>query len=100
MDDFCCSNCFNPKRDRFHSFIREFGFASDEPCPYCKSDSGIKIDTDKLGIFIKMGIDRAYDDTVPCDKTAERVDHLTGVPLRQDETRRRHVQNKTIAFVF
>ena len=63
MDDFCCSNCFNPKRDRFHSFIREFGFASDEPCPYCKSDSGIKIDTDKLGIFIKMGIDRAYDDT-------------------------------------
>lgn len=63
MEDFCCSNCFNPKRDRFHAFIREFGFASDETCPYCKSDSGKKIDTDKLGIFIKMGIDRAYDDT-------------------------------------
>ena len=60
---FCCSDCFNPKRDTFHWFIRENGFASDEECPYCKSTKGTKIDVDILGRFIKTGIDRAYDDT-------------------------------------
>lgn len=57
----CCSDCFNPKRDTFHRFIRENGFASDAVCPYCKSSKGFKMDTGILGPFIKAGIDRAYD---------------------------------------
>lgn len=61
--DFCCSDCFNPKRDTFHRFIKENGFESGEACPYCKSTKGIKIDVSILGGFIKTGIDRAYDDT-------------------------------------
>ena len=63
MSNFCCSDCFNPKRDTFHRFIRENGFESSEECPYCKSEKGFKIDVDVLGEFIKKGIDRAYDDT-------------------------------------
>ena len=73
MSDFCCSNCFNPKRDRFHAFIRKHGFISDETCPYCKSAGGIKIDTAKLGTFIKEGIDRAYDDTREENETSLSV---------------------------
>ena len=73
MSDFCCSNCFNPKRDRFHAFIRKHGFISDETCPYCKSAGGIKIDTAKLGTFIKEGIDRAYDDTHEENETSLSV---------------------------
>ena len=73
MSDFCCSNCFNPKRDRFHAFIRKHGFISDETCPYCKSAGGIKIDTAKLGAFIKEGIDRAYDDTREENETSLSV---------------------------
>lgn len=63
MSKFCCSDCFNPKRDRFHAFIRTNGFTSDEMCPFCKSTKGTKIDINRLGTFIKEGIDRAYDDT-------------------------------------
>ncbi|MBR1797296.1 MAG: RES family NAD+ phosphorylase [Clostridiales bacterium] len=61
MRSFCCSDCFNPKRDTFHRFIRQQGYESSEECPYCKSAAGFKIDTDVLGDFIKEGIDRAYD---------------------------------------
>ena len=61
-DSFCCNYCFNPKRDRFHAFIRQNGFESTDVCPYCKRTDGIKIDTAVLGSFIKQGIDRAYDE--------------------------------------
>ena len=61
-DSFCCNFCFNPKRDRFHAFIRQNGFESTDVCPYCKRTDGIKIDTAVLGAFIKQGIDRAYDE--------------------------------------
>lgn len=61
-DSFCCNYCFNPKRDRFHAFIRQNGFESTDVCPYCKRTDGIKIDTAVLGAFIKQGIDRAYDE--------------------------------------
>ncbi len=61
-DSFCCNYCFNPKRDRFHAFIRQNGFESTDVCPYCKRTDGIKIDTAVLGTFIKQGIDRAYDE--------------------------------------
>ena len=61
-DSFCCNFCFNPKRDRFHAFIRQNGFKSTDVCPYCKRTDGIKIDTAVLGAFIKQGIDRAYDE--------------------------------------
>jgi len=62
MEKVCCSNCFNPKRDSFHSFIRQNGFESDELCPYCKTRHGFKIKTDILGEFIGQGINRAYDE--------------------------------------
>lgn len=92
MSDFCCSNCFNPKRDRFHAFIRKHGFISDETCPYCKSAGGIKIDTAKLGTFIKEGIDRAYDDTREENETSLSVFEILNdrVILFEWENHREH----------
>lgn len=92
MSDFCCSNCFNPKRDRFHAFIRKHGFISDETCPYCKSAGGIKIDTAKLGTFIKDGIDRAYDDTREENETSLSVFEILNdrVILFEWENHREH----------
>ena len=92
MSGFCCSNCFNPKRDRFHAFIRKHGFISDETCPYCKSAGGIKIDTEKLGTFIKEGIDRAYDDTREENETSLSVFEILNdrVILFEWENHREH----------
>lgn len=29
--NICCSDCFNPKRDTFHRFIKENGFEQEKP---------------------------------------------------------------------
>ena len=92
MSNFCCSDCFNPKRDTFHRFIRENGFASYEKCPYCNSVKGYKIDTKMLGAFIKEGIDRAYDDTSEEDRNNLSVFNILNdrVILFEWENHREH----------
>ncbi len=70
MTNICCSNCFNPKRDSFHRFIKQHGVIKNDLCPYCKSTDGIKIDAKVLGGFIKTGIDRAYDE---CEEGEDRL---------------------------